>query len=267
MPDYRDELEAEEMADDDRTGGHEPGKGRDEWRPPSDGSWVPKARLDTALGQLRETRGSLEQVQQRLERLEQKSASNGEGQEYTRAQLLAAVEEGQVSQAQADEIWERQIERRVERKMGEEIERRSVQSQRSTLVTSELNRYKSAVPELLEDGSDVRQRVESEYTFLLSTGLNPGLETELAAVRAVLGPADRLKANPGARRQETHQETGYGSDSGTGGKDRSFKDRLSPSYRAYYDDQIRKGRYKNWKAVEDELKHADPHKRERIFAG
>ena len=88
------------------------------------------------------------------------------------------------------------------------------------------------------------------------------LATELAAIREVLGPIERLKTARSARREtESHEETGGGGGGGEGRKAKTGWDALDSRQKAHYERMIAQGMYKDKKAVEEELKFARPRAR------
>jgi len=131
-------------------------------------------------------------------------------------------------------------------------------------VTQDLAQYKRLAPEILEEGSDTRTRIQEEYEYMTSLGEKPTLATELKAIRAVLGPIDRLeKAKSGKNKADSHRETGGeggdGEDDGVktpgGGK---LVKTLTSREKEHYSKLIGKGQYKDWAEVEDVLKFANP---------
>jgi hypothetical protein len=184
---------------------------------------------------------------------------------YTKAQLKAAVDAGSITQEQADDQWERQREAeltaRAETVALEAVSRQTTQER----ITSDLSEYKRLKPEIMDPGSETRAKIADEYKYLVETGSAKSVATELAAIRAVLGPLDKLKNASKARRAPEHEEQG-----GSGGEGKTQKtgnalvDKLDTRWRDHYDKGIKQGRYKDWKEVETELKHAPPQTRARM---
>ena len=178
---------------------------------------------------------------------------------YTRAELKAAVDAGQINSDQSEEIWAKQVTEQA----GEEAERRALAavSVRSTKerVDADLTKYKRLAPEIMDESSDVRRRIREEFTALAETGMPSrgpqALATELAAIRAVLGPLDKLETARTARRhQESDEQSGGGEGRKSSGK--TAWDRLDARQKAYYEKGIQAGRYKDKAAVEAELAFA-----------
>ena len=144
------------------------------------------------------------------ERLRQEIAElkNG-GDDLSRSALDEAVENGQITQAQADRLWEEHqlgsLTQGVSAKVTEQLRAEREQAE----IQSELEAYVAKVPDLLVQGSERHRQVEAEAKFQSRLTGKPitDMVTQLAAARAVLGPVDRI-VSPGKRPVETHQETG-----------------------------------------------------------
>lgn len=170
---------------------------------------------------------------------------------YTKAELTAAVEAGQINQAQADAQIEFQNDLRAA-----QIARDTVlqETQKST-VDSQLAEYKALVPGLLERG-EVYQKVKAEFDFLRSLGDPNTVATELKAIRAVHGPLDKLRAaKSGRTSHESQRETG--GEGGAGPRGGKGELKLTERQREHYAPRVGRGKlYPDWKAVEAELNFA-----------
>ncbi len=189
--------------------------------------------------------------------------------QYTRAELKAAVEGGQITQDAADQVWDDQIQARADARaaaVSTEIVTRAKLKER---VDSDIGRYVALEPDVLIPGSEIRDKVAKEFNYFVSLGDPKTPETELKAMRAALGPIDQLElARSGITQHDTHRETGGG---GPGGKPKGDKEnplvaKLTTRQREYYEGQIKAGQYKNWKDVEATLKFADPATRPSLGA-
>lgn len=176
---------------------------------------------------------------------------------YSRSELRALVDEGKLDEARADEIMDQQLTSKVTSTVTDSVVSALSSNQLKDRVEAEIGRYTALVPDVMETGSAARQRVEQEYQYLTSLGDAPDKATELKALRSVYGPVDKLTKSEPAR--ETHQE--HGDDSVDTGDDGMRTDGmpkgLTAAQRAYYKPMIGR-QYKDWKAVEDELKYANP---------
>jgi hypothetical protein len=185
---------------------------------------------------------------------------------YTKAELKAGVEAGQISQEQADELWDRQRETQIRESAKREALDAVSEHATKERIDSDLAAYKRLKPEILELGSEVRQKVEEEFKALRKTGLPNNLSTELAAIRAVVGPLEKLrKAAEAPRSQEGEQQGGGGSEPKKGGgSSKKLVDHLKGDAKDHYERGIKSGRYKDWDAVEAELKYATPRARVKL---
>lgn len=229
------------------------GEGGNKWTPPADGSWVPRIRLEEAVENERAKVARLEAE------LVKANAAKSEKTEknYTRSELNALVVEGKLTQEQSDELFARQIRAEAKAEAAKIAQETVAHSTRTAKVATDMAQYKKLAPEIMQDGSDTRTRIAEEYRYLIAMGNKDSLETELIAIRAVLGPLDRLeKARAGKTAADPHVEVGgEGQGRNRQGSNKAV-DRLSQRQRDYYDDMIKKGHYKNWGEVEKELAYA-----------
>ena len=210
-----------------------------EFVPPTDGSWVPRERLNSMSDENRSLRAQLE------DQVKKQNARKP----VPRDELLAKVEAGDMSQAEADNIWQGQIESSV----ADQVEIVVKDTAAATKMQTELDQYEKTVPELSDESSELYAKVAKEYRYLTQTlGMPDVTSTTLAAVRSVVGPADSLKKvtikkNAG----DGHFETGGGNDGKKpGGADKIvLTDRQKDHYRKCIDN----GLYPNWDAVYKEL--------------
>lgn len=162
--------------------------------------------------------------------------------EYTRAELRRAVDEGRLSEDEADDIYDRQTRTRMSREIEQEISTRFAQTTTVKQAHDEVNKYLAAIPEVENPESAEFKKVKAEYDHLVSLGYDPHQpQTQAAALRAAFGdPAKRVK---GKRPLETFQDTG-----GSGGGETESKgvEGLNNDQKAFYRKQIDAGRYSGW---------------------
>ena len=235
-------------ADDGAAAGDGQDKGHQEFVPPKDGSWLPKARFDEATGALKDR---IRDLEARIEETNKKPADQPK--RYTRAELNALVEARQITQEQADATVDEQIRREARDESRQVATETVIGITRKERVNSELAQYKRLAPEILQDASDTRARIVEEYNYFVATLGDPRtVETELKAIRSVLGPVEKLAtARSGKSAGDTHRETGGGESGDRGGKKTGkLVDTLTPREKGYYENMIRQGHYKDWKDVE-----------------
>ena len=180
----------------------------------------------------------------------------------TRAQLRAKVEANEMTEAEAEQIWENQFERRLGQHIDTTVNNAIGEAQAVNTVSTQIDAYSEAVPEVMTEGSNARQRVQEEYNFLTSTGAPDGLPTQLQALRAAFGPINALKKIKGERPDTSHQDVGSGSGPGeeneTGKRADGTPKGLTARQRTYYTGRVGPGKYyPDWGAVAAELKFQD----------
>lgn len=217
-------------------------------------------RLDTELRQEREARIRLEERLKAQEEVKAKSQP-----QYTWSQLQAAVDAGTIDMGKALEIRDQQLLEgfRKEQQVREE------QARVLNSVATEMNEYKSLIPNLMAPGTDERQKVEREYGYLVQrlgqpTTKEQQVSMELAASRAAFGDLDTLKhkkvlsTKPLAR--ESYMETSTTQQKPSGTK-KDFKSTLSSREIQHYERLMRNGRYQGgWADVQKEYEDYDAFK-------
>ena len=179
---------------------------------------------------------------------------SSEPREYSVTELDQAVAAGQITQAQRDHMFAQQV-RNASIKEATNAARAVVETEtRTNVLDGELKDYAKLAPDLMADGSPLRQRVASEYEYLVSKGAPRDLTTELAATRAVMGPIERARAYAQGRRRGADA---FGDTSGSMTPEQRREagawERIPAEKRAYYERQINNGLYANRAAVLAEL--------------
>lgn len=209
--------------------------------PPSDGSWIPRDRLNSEI----EKRKAVEVELQQMRDASQKP-------ELTRAQLDMAVEAGEITEADRDTYLEEQMEARL----SDRITTRIADKENERRVQAQLDEYGDAVPDIAKQGSDIQTRIAAEYNDLVSYGYdNDDPKTALAAVKAVLGPLSALKAGKAKPKvPDTHQDVpGGGGEEEESGSGKVKWNDLDARQKAYYDNAISRGAYPSREAALKEL--------------
>ena len=234
--------------------------GEDGWEPPKDGSWMPTWRRDKDVNIAKDRATELEielskerEVRIRLEeRITAGEKKQGESTEVTRSQLAQQVSDGNLTQNQSDDIWMAQEKKAWKTEMQQEISQQRDDDQRNRQIDDQLAAYTRACPEVNEQGTDERKKVTREFNELVRMGQPSTPSTELLALRAVFGPADKLTELRSKR--AAHSETG----SGTGGEGQPASANLSgrqERQKRYYDKLVERGIITKEDAEKD-LKHA-----------
>lgn len=265
------------VGDADKTGNGAPGAGskdlKDGKKAEDGDELVPASRLKAALeNQERKHESQLGNLRAEFEAFKagvskQAPEKKEAPKRFSRAELSAAVKADQITQEQADDIFAKQVKEdattEATRAALEAVDRRSQQKD----LDSDLAQYKRLEPGLRDRSSEIFGRVKSEFDYLRERGHPDSLATELAAMRAVLGPVDKLeKAKSASRAAEHHEESGGGGDGGGSGQ-KKVLETLSAREKSYYQKLIDNGHHKDWAEVESLLKnHARPEVRRRAGA-
>jgi hypothetical protein len=213
---------------------------------------VPVAALEAERRKRHEAELRAAKLEGQTEGLQQRTEQDAP-KEYTRAELRELVEAGKLNETQADEVMDRQLERRIMTKAEETFRATSETTTRAQRVEQVIDRYADAIPAVLTEGSAERERLVREYQYLIEHGHPENKATQLAALRAAFGPVEKLQTKH-AESRETHMESG-----GSGGRDDTTDDadgppkNLTAGQKAFYADAISKRVYKDWKAVREEL--------------
>ncbi len=189
------------------------------------------------------------------------SASREEVKEMTRTEITAALQNDQITQAEADRMLDDQATRRAETIARETAEKTVETATRKGMLTEEVKRYTDLVPEVLTEGSDARAKVQQEYNYLTALGQPATLETELMALRSVYGPPDRLSSTA-RKARETHQEIGNGEDTEETGSSKWPKG-MNKRFKDHYKGQVDSGRI-TMDAALLEIKEASPRPQARM---
>lgn len=181
--------------------------------------------------------------------------------EYTWDQLEAAIAEGKITRQWAQDHREKVIAKRVAQEVLHKVESQTQTTQRTSTLQSEVDRYKAAVPELMQTGSMERTKIQQEYNYLVGTlGYPATLATELAATRAALGSIETVERTAQAKRtttkepfMETHSSARKPQPTG-----KREVDKLDERQKTHYAKMIDSGHYRGWDEVEEELKWTRP---------
>lgn len=241
---------------------------QEKFTPPKDGSWVPRDRMNEAVDKVRQELQQEREARIRLEeqfKTQQKTNQQNE-KIYSLAELRQFVDDGKISQDQADAIYENQQEKKFQQKLDQRLNEHLQTTETSRQIDTKLNAYLEVMPDLLTEGSENRNKVAAEYTRLSNIFGAPKADSvedkkmQVAALEAAFGDVNALKQskmNDYTREsRETEQETaGQGEDAPTAEEEKVMK-KLDKRRRDYYKKMIDKGFYSGWTDVAKELKYA-----------
>lgn len=225
-----------------------------EGRKPKDQDTVPRARLDQEIANRRRQELELAELKGRLEAVESRGSNGGGGGDkvWTASELREAVEEGQITQAQADDIVHRQTQQEIDKRVRSAIEANT----KETGVRQEAERYLEALPDINVEGSEMRAKFLTEYNWLLQRGYARDDSTALLAMRTAFGDVSQLGAAPKGEREPAPENAGSQEEPGGEGGEAAARwpKWMSKRQRDYYDGQIARGFYKDRKDCIEKMK-------------
>ena len=205
-----------------------------EFKPPKDGSWVPRERLNRALAKA-------DAAQARLDELSRKASPAAKTPD--RATLLAQVEAGKMTRAQAETVWEKGLVQQVADRVVGQVA--AVQTQQT--VQQRIAGYETQFPALKDQESDTFKAATAELQRLMELGLPDVPGTVLVAVEKVLGPLKGLAARQSGASSEEGGGAGQPNRRPSGAK-LTWND-LDTRQKEYYDRAIDGGGYADRAAV------------------
>jgi hypothetical protein len=242
-----------------------PGESKGEGGKPPDGEWIKRSQFVAALNHATAKADTVvaqnAELQRQVNELKAAQAKADAPKEATLAELNRLVATGDITQAQADAVWEKQQKAQTERVVAAKVAEHMTAAQHSQWIESQLQGYRQLVGAAWEAGTPERAKVEAEFQYLTGLGQPSSKATEVAALRAAFGDVESLRTSRTARpgSSETHSETGGGKPAG-GGPSGGLK--LDERQRQHYTRLIDQGLYKDWSEVEAELK-ATPKRKAR----
>lgn len=187
--------------------------------------------------------------------------------EYSWEQLEAYIAQGRITRADAEAHRESVIRKNVLKEVDARQDSRTQLLTQTQRLDDTITSYVSAKPEILNEQSAERQRLDEEFDWVASTqGLNPAKLTDVQrkgiqaiALRNVYGPLDSFQRKA-TLKTETHQGIG-GGDAPPASKnpDQVILDGLTKTQVEHYRKMMKAGRYKGgWKEVVEEIKFVPP---------
>jgi hypothetical protein len=192
----------------------------------------------------------------------------------TKSDLDRLVLEGSISQGEADQLWEQQIQTKATNAAVDKIATQTRSKELADKANEAAARYKAVRPSIWEPGSTDRQKLQTEFDRLVAEGAdgnNP--MTQVHAMQAAFGKVEFLEAaKKGRPGHETHVETGHGGAAPVIGSDQNQDGSpkgLTTKERSYYKGQIDKGLYKGWgdpDLVKELTNYRNPDRAKRLSA-
>lgn len=202
------------------------------------------AALKASRQKAREAETQAAEYRGRAEALEQTAGRRDANapKELSAAELRIGVEEGRMTEDEAEAIKERQSERRIGDRLTSRFQTELVGSRLAEKVDDGIGRYKAAIPEIVDRDSVQFTKMTGEFDFLVSLGHDPkDARTELLAARAAFGSIESIEAAGKPRPRETFSETGGGAEPDEGGeRSDGWPKEMPADSRRYYQDLINK---------------------------
>ncbi len=237
-----------------------------------DGSWIPRDRLNEAVGKVREELETsqaenirlTEQVRILGENTNQQPVQKKVEKIYTLAELRTAVEGGTISQTTADQIFEGQQKSEMTTAIQSAMKDFSVETNENQTIQSQIKDYVDLLPDMNKTDTKDRGKLQTAYndlTGVLGLPKENSLEDrkiQLLAMKNAFGPIDAVrtaKSSLSNEHRESHQEQ-FGNSGGDNGTDEKIPKGLTDGQKRHYSRQIENGLYKDWNAVTEELKFA-----------
>lgn len=200
--------------------------------------------LRKALQASRQTGSSLKvEMAEMKGKLDVLAAKTEKPREFTRAELQQQVDDGRMSPDDSDRILYDQMKRGITEEVTTGLKSEYQAEKLTSMIESEVSRYTEARPDIMVDGTQDRELVAAEYNRQVTElGKPKNQQTELDALMACFGPANRLQ-NGKDKKLQTHQETG--SDGGSEGK-KETSPKLPPQVEKHYKKMIDMGMYSGW---------------------
>lgn len=186
-----------------------------------------------------------ERLEARLSELESKAAKPAE-REYSRTELQQAVDNGQISEVQMQDILDQQREKRLRRELREEMKATISATSKEDQYRRTIEEYRRVRPDLGVQGSEDWKRGAEEFQALANEfgRPKPGLEElrmEAMALRTAFGDVSRLRAK-GKRDPDPYQETGSAREQGGSSQWGKVEQRVRDHFQKQIDRGVYKGR-------------------------
>lgn len=192
-------------------------------------------------------RAELEAMRSKNELLETKLAAappaEEKPKELSRAELQEAVDNGTITAEKMEEVLDQQRMRKMKAEVTAEVRAELTRENSRAALEAEFDKYRQRIEGLEKAGHPNRERVSREYRELVRLGAPEGASTEMAALRATFGPAEKIREHTHAEHEAHHEAgaSGGGESPSTGAA--PWKKGLSPERVAHLESMIEKGQY------------------------
>jgi hypothetical protein len=241
------------------------GKSQGEGKSPGKG-YVKTSQLIAAIKSATETAeaksaAQIQALERQVKELAADKAKPAPDKVVTKEELRSLVQSGDLTQAQMDDLWEKQIIKAATAAATKQVSETVAAGSINAKINEKMAEYKTLVPDGWKPGSADYGKIETAYNELVADGSPPTIATELAALRMVYGSIESLRIAKTARKgsADSHVETnGSGrADDDSSGDEKGMPKGLSAAQKKHYQKGIDQGRYPGgWADVKAELKFA-----------
>lgn len=224
------------------------------------------ARGKQAEREAQELREQIAELRGQVEVLRGGNTTVNEDPEYTWAQLEEFIAQGRITRADAQAHREGVIAKKLRKDLKTELETENKTVGRAQALSNSIQAYLEAVPNILVEGSEERQRLDLEFDEQAAIqGVDPAKLSDtqkkalqLTALRAVFGSTTSLTKRAAVTPKPvlTQQELPGGvRPAPSTNPDQAILDKLTKREVEHYNKMFRAGRYPGkWKDVVAELK-------------
>lgn len=221
---------------------------------------IPKARLDEVIAQRKEAEDRAESAERARLAAEARVAAIQDKPKptITRETLRNAVEQGVISQVQAEDAWDQELVRRSTDAASRAARAESEAVAKATKLGAEIVRFRTVLPAIDDHYSSERKVLETAYADVVDRLGKPTtpaqkLSYELTALRETFGGIDNLEKT---RKTPLKPARFASHEVGGGVAQPDEKDPLSGlnnTQKRYYNKMIERRVYKDWADVRKEL--------------
>jgi len=178
--------------------------------------------------------------------------------DLTRVQFREAVDNGQLSEDQMEQMWSDQERAKTLRETGAMLDQREIARSTTSVVETDTAKYLASHPDIRTVGTSDWNRLKGEYDFLRSVGDPDNKTTELKAMRAAFGSPDRVRESSSSRRQAVSETATSQGGSGSDGRSANIWTKVPSHIRPALKEMVANGT----RTLED-IKADLPYMRER----
>ncbi len=238
---------------------------------PDDGSGdskggIPKERVDAMLAKAKaaaldegreaeQRRGAIELQREREARQAAELAAQQPAvppqTDPTVQDLQALVNDGVITEAQMQLQLQTQREKAQDARIDDRVKTASTEQALLAKLNTEMDEYLELEPDLKNTSSEVLTRVEAEITEMGKRGVARSLQSELMALRIVLGPLQKLRTTKRTAAERETDATGAAAGGGDGAEEvveegAAVPEGIPKRLQTYYQGMIQKGFYSGW---------------------